>query len=615
MLAAVCFLLAGYAVTWGAEGAGKGSVAERNKEAEPKKRPKKGARKEPRSEASPPQSPKAAEPSILDMLPKDDPKPVPPLPPLEPISSPQEVYFSVITFIVEGSDLLPKEKIDQILEPYKGFAQKIEDIDKARAGLEKAYHDLGYPTVLVVVPEQSVETGTVRLNVVETKLGEVTVTGNRWFSTERILEKVPSLRSGWLLYEPTLTKELDKLNSNPDRQGSPVLKPGKEQGTVDLEMKVTDRIPLHAKLSGDNRGPISTPSNRMLAEVQYTNLWHREHILTVQTVQTPTDWGAVQTYGFTYAAPLPHDQLFSLYFAKTISNSVLGGTALPVGGGGDIGVAGNATVAGVRYTIPFPTLHAFHHQVTLGMDFKHLETTSATFPGGLGNAVVLSPIQYTPMSLSYSGYAQDSYGLTSGSAGIKGYAAGMIPGGDKEDFGGNPSDPLNQPGNRKGSTGTFVVLQGSLDRYQALPEEFSLMAHVDGQWANEPLIPAEEYFAGGLDTVRGYNQFEAIGDNAVRFRVEGLTPTFPIALDRGVNPRLRLDVKFAAFYDAAFLWVRQPQPGQIDRFQLEGVGGGLRAALAPFNLKLHLDQGFALRDASITKKGDTFVHFAVEIGF
>jgi len=617
MLAAVCILSSALVETWGAESGNNPAPQQSPKAPDSKKRQKKGVRKHapngPTRQEPPKPIPTPDQPKPTEGVDQPPPRPVPP--PLEPFSSPQEVYFSVLEFQVEGNTLLPPEKIEQTLEPYKGFARKIEDIEKTRGALEKVYHDLGYPTVLVTVPEQSVETGTVRLLVVETKLGEVTVTGNRWFSTQRILEKVPSLRSGWLLYEPTLNKELDKLNANPDRQGSPVLKPGKHQGTVDLELKVTDRLPVHAKLSADNRGPITTPQDRLLAEAQYTNLWDREHILTVQTVQTPTDWGAVQTYGFSYAAPLPREQLLSLYFAKTKSNSVLAGTALPVGAGGDIGVAGNATVTGIRYTAPFPALGAFRHQATLGMDFKRLEPTTAQFPGGLGNAVVLSSIQYTPMSLSYSGYLQDKSGVSSGSAGIKGYIAGMIPGGDREDFGGNPNDPINQPGNRAGSTGTFYVVQGSLDRYQALPEAFSLTAHVDGQWASQPLIPAEEYFAGGLDTVRGYSQFEAIADNAVRTRLEGLSPSLGIALDRAVNPRLKLDIRLAAFYDAAFLWVQQPQPGQKDKFQLEGVGGGVRAALAPFNLKVHLDQGFALRDSTVTKKGDTFVHFAVEIGF
>lgn len=625
-LACLIVLYAGAGEACGADRAPDREGTNGRKESAQQKRPKKGTRKVPNPKEPRQQGMKAAERQgreepgeSLPAAPLSPPPQVPAAPApeavLEPLTPPDEVYFSVLEFQIEGNTLLPQATIDERLNPFKGFAQKIADIEKARAALERAYHEKGYPTVLVTVPEQTVETGTVRLRVTESKIGEVTVSGIRYFSTERILEKVPSLRPGALLYEPTMTKELDAVNANPDRQISPVLKPGKEPGTVDLDLKVTDRYPLHAKITGDNRGPITTPRNRLTAEIQHANVWGREHILTLQTVQTPTDWGAVQTYGGTYVAPLPREQLFTLYAAKTISNSVLAGAALPAASAGDIGIAGNATVAGFRYAAPFSPLGAYHHQVTVGMDYKRLEKTTATFPGDLGTAVVLSPIQYTPITAAYSAYRPDSLGISSLSASVKGYVAGMIPGGSKGDFGGDQNDPLNKPGNRKGSTGTFVVLQGTLDRVQQLPEEFSLTAHLDGQWANEPLIPAEQYFAGGLDTVRGYFQYETIGDNAARARVEGLSPSVSIPFDREVNPRLKLDLRLAAFYDAAFLWIRRAQPGQTDRFQLEGVGGGIRANLAPFNLKLHLDQGFALRDAVVTKKGDTFLHFSVEVAF
>ena len=41
---------------------------------------------------------------------------------------------------------------------------------------------------------------------------------------------------------------------------------------------------------------------------------------------------------------------------------------------------------------------------------------------------------------------------------------------------------------------------------------------------NQPLIPAEQYFAGGMDSVRGYLTYEAIGDHAIRGRAELTTP-------------------------------------------------------------------------------------------
>jgi hemolysin activation/secretion protein len=157
-----------------------------------------------------------------------------------------------------------------------------------------------------------------------------------------------------------------------------------------------------------------------------------------------------------------------------------------------------------------------------------------------------------------------------------------------------------------------------MNRNQPLPYGFHLVLHADGQWANEPLVPAEEYFAGGPDTVRGYIPNESIGDNAVRGRAELYTPNLPdIPLDYFWQRRKSSDVKInsrlLAFYDAVNLWVLNAPAGQKDQFRLEGVGGGIRMQLVPYNLSFQLDQGLALRDATRTQAGDTFVHFAVSI--
>jgi hemolysin activation/secretion protein len=40
----------------------------------------------------------------------------------------------------------------EVLAPYLGPSQTVADVDAARAALELAYRDEGYPTVLVVVP-------------------------------------------------------------------------------------------------------------------------------------------------------------------------------------------------------------------------------------------------------------------------------------------------------------------------------------------------------------------------------------------------------------------------------------------------------------------------------
>ncbi len=527
--------------------------------------------------------------------------------------------MTVSKFNVEGNTILIQQKIDEILDKYKGAPFQFKEVDQARAELEKAYHAAGYPTVLVNLPEQTIEQGSVTLQVIEAPLVEVKVTGQQYYNRYRILEKLPSIQIGTVLYEPKFVKELSAINANPDLQVAPVLKPGTEPGTVDLELKVKDRLPVHGKLEADNRGPITTPQNRLLAEVQHTNLFGGDEIFTVNTVQTPTDWGAVQNYGASFVYPVRWpDHLLAVYGSHSKSNSVLAGSGISLGGGGDVAIAGNATVAGFRYIFPIFSGGSNTHQLSVGVDYKRLEPSNATFPGG-GTAVVKSPVQYTPASVAYTGFYPDRLGLTKLSLSAKGYIAGTIPGGTEQDFAGNPNDP-SQPGNRQGSTGTFAVLQGGLDRAQPLPGDFTLALHADGQWGSQPLIPAENYFAGGFDTVRGYLQYQAIGDNAVRGRAELTTPELiSIPIDRIWQRRRSADytikVKFATFYDAAQLWVQDAQPGQTSQFRLEGVGAGIRVKFPKDVGQLIIDQGFALQDTATTKRGDTFVHFSVGLAF
>jgi hemolysin activation/secretion protein len=406
---------------------------------------------------------------------------------------------------------------------------------------------------------------------------------------------------------------------------APVLKPGSEPGTVNLELKVKDRLPVHGKLEADNKGPITTPRNRLLAEVQHANIFGNDEILTVNTVQTPTDWGAVQNYGVSFVKPVIWpDHILAIYGSRSKSSSVLAGGAVAIGGGGDIAVAGNATVAGARYIFPILQGGKSTHQLSVGLDYKRLEKTGATFPGG-GTAVVSSGIEYTPASIGYTGLYPDRWwpdyvGQMKVSFAAKGYIAGIMPGGRRQDFGGDPNNPFGKPGVRKGSTGTFAVLQGGLERVQSLPYDFTLLLSTNGQWASQPLIPAEQFFAGGMDSVRGYITFEAIGDHAVRGRAELTSPELlSVPIDRIWQRRRSSDYTFrlrlATFYDAANIWVADAPPGQISRFHLEGAGGGIRVKFPKDVGQLTIDYGYPLRETLNTRRGDSFTYFTINMAF
>lgn len=149
-----------------------------------------------------------------------------------------ETRFEIQGFIVEGNTLLPDAPIDDVpessfkdfptlqteLEPFTGPDKTIADIEQARASLENAYHKLGYPTVLVNIPEQTMEDGLVRLEVIESTIRRVRVTGNNYYTMENIQADLPSLREGEVLNLPRLQEELQIANRNADLRVEPSLR-------------------------------------------------------------------------------------------------------------------------------------------------------------------------------------------------------------------------------------------------------------------------------------------------------------------------------------------------------------------------------------------------------
>ena len=90
----------------------------------------------------------------------------------------QEPRFDIQRFVVEGSTLITKERIDAVLAPFAGKGRSFADVQRGLEALEKVYSALGYSAVQVILPEQELERGEVRFKVVEAKIG-------RWSSRER----------------------------------------------------------------------------------------------------------------------------------------------------------------------------------------------------------------------------------------------------------------------------------------------------------------------------------------------------------------------------------------------------------------------------------------------
>jgi hemolysin activation/secretion protein len=492
---------------------------------------------------------------------------------LSPLFAQEAPTFSIRAFIVEGNTLLSAKTIKDALMPFRGRDKTANDVEKARSVLEKLYHDAGYPAVLVNIPEQTTEGGKIRLQVVESTIGSVKVTGNRWFTAESILSDLPSLAPGKILYVPDVQRDLALVNRGDDLKVSPLLAPGKEMGTTDVELKVEDKLPLHGSIEISNQNTPNTTDLRLNASLHYDNLWQRDHSLSAQFQTSPQDTGEVRLYALSYTLPSPWapDQQIAVYGLRSDTNTTVFGQGLLVTGQGEI--------VGSRYVIPLAPYHTYTHNLTLGVDFKDFEQTTG-FTNGEG---LKTPVKYLPFLVSYNSSLPDSLGSTRFSSGLNTVFRGLI------------TEESNFSINRNDARGNYLYLTGGVERNFTLPAGFDAYLKGDGQVSDQPLIPNEEYAAGGMTNVRGYETASELGDNALHLTAEVSAPD--------IGPRLAHNLKLTpyAFYDVARLTIQSPLPSQTDAFRLQGTGVGLRGTYTKY-LYYELDYACPLSATRATEK-------------
>ncbi len=121
-------------------------------------------------------------------------------------------HFDIDDFAVVGADKLPEIDLDEAIYPYLGPNKTAADVEKARAALEKAYHDKGFQTVSVAVPEQDAQRKVITLKVTEMKVGRLRVKNSRYFDLDKIKTRAASLQEGTVPNFNDVTKDITGLN-------------------------------------------------------------------------------------------------------------------------------------------------------------------------------------------------------------------------------------------------------------------------------------------------------------------------------------------------------------------------------------------------------------------
>ncbi len=457
-----------------------------------------------------------------------------------------EVHFQIRRFEVTGNTLLPSAEVEQTLAPFTGPQTSFSDVRRAADALEAAFRQRGYGVVRVDVPEQDVTSGVVRLQVVERRVGKVTVEGNTHFDEANIRRSLPSVKEGEVPNANDIARNLEMAAEHPVKQTAVLLRAGAEGDVVDVGVRVADDKPWRAFFTLDNTGTSETGYYRSGFGYQHSNLFDRDHTLTAQYVTSPTRPSDVTIFGAGYRIPF-YDLNSSLDLTAGYSD-VNSGTVQ-----GLFTVSGSGTLFGARWNWYLPRLSELEQKLSLALDYRAFHNNVQFQGQGLVPDVTVHPLTATYGAVHRAAAGEVSF-----------YAAVShdLPGG-------NDGGAADFSASRAGATDRYTLERYGLNAVAQLPRDWQARAAFTGQYTNDALVAGEQFGAGGPDSVRGYLLREIAADRGYSAQLELYTPDFAAAA--GLH-RLRM----LAFLDGGSVQRNLVAAGESSGASISSAGVGAR---------------------------------------
>lgn len=490
-----------------------------------------------------------------------------------------ERRVDILNYQVEGNSVLTRKEIEQAVMPYLGPQRRLADVDQARTALMEAYHAKGFETVNVIIPAQEVENGNIRLKVVEMRVGRLRVDGATYYSPDDIRQRMPSLKEGEVPNYNDLSRDLDAINMSQDRVIAPSLQAGLEPGTVDIDLLVEDKLPLHGTLELNDRASSRGERLKLSGSLTYTNLFQLDHSLSLQGQMSPQDPGEAWAVSASYAAPIPNTPLTLVAYGYHNDSDVSALNGINVLGKGDV-VGMRAIYTSVAGDPLSPTTHEF----TAGFDYKNFKEHLISEENG----PAYTPIDYVPLMVRYALKRRTQsfdFDFGIGAAfGLRGLAA------DDAEFGVK----------RYNANANWSALRGDASYTRRLSGGWLLGGSIQWQYAGEPLVSNEQFALGGYDSVRGYHESFELGDDGISGQIQADTPSL---LSSSFVKQLRL----FSFVDGGYARIYDPLSVEDEHMSLLSIGGGIRVQLDHgLNGVVSLSRPLVNEESTLSDFGDGF---------
>lgn len=466
----------------------------------------------------------------------------------------EKVLIKSVT--VSGATLIPEKDIRDIVAPFENKELPLTEMQKAADLITETYRKKGYITSRAYIPPQKIENNKFEIRVIEGKMGDLDVTGNRYYKTS-LFKKKFTLNKGEAFDYYILAKILRKINEQPDRFAKTVLVPGKEPGATDVVMEVKDSLPVHVGVNYDNYGSRYVLSDRCQFNASHNNLFGLEDIFQFQ--YTITQGEAYRLIGGSYVVPI--SEKLKVGFSALWAKMHLLSDYKP------LDIRGNSELYSIFAAQSIIDEEKVNVNLNAGFDIKDVFNFQ--------NDQETSRDRMRVVKTGIDADITDSLGrsiLTNGiEVGIPEFMAGL-----------KYKDPR---ASRPGSGGEFVKYVMNFYRLQPMPFNSMILCKNQLQVSSRPLTSTEQFQIGGIINTRGYPPAELTGDQGFSTTTEWSFPPYFIPKDLKI-PTTQIScydtIKLVVFYDYGNVRLKNPGGNASKYSQLSDFGWGIR-----FNLPKH----------------------------
>lgn len=405
-------------------------------------------------------------------------------------------------FDVTGATLVSKEKLDEVLVPYKNKNLTFSQLKEATSSISAYYQNLG-KVAQVVIPPQDIVDGLVKMRVIEGKVGDVRI---QYIPPEvpsrinpEIFKNYISNRNpkGQYLDLNQYEHSLGVINDLPSTIATGDLEQGSEEGYTDISLSVSDNGFVNGRVDLSNYGSVSTGVSQATGNLNFNNMLGIGDLLTLDAVATEGS-----TYGqIRYGAPIGSDGWRLALGISVLSYKTLSDWSPTI-------AQGNANVNGAYLSYPITRSSTKYTNFITNLEHK----TYQNFATSSGNQAPVSDYYINSLTSGLNGYLLESEDYFS-------WGINLILG----------QLSINDPNQL--SADTSITGANTLGAYQKITfntlyktplplNKTFLQFSLNGQIASKNLNSAEQFYLGGPYGIRAYPISQGGGSQGFSFSID-----------------------------------------------------------------------------------------------